>query len=380
MGSACSQACVTDSKGGPLETPGIFRNISFGKPASKSSLFQRQSSEEAGARGGNNNNYASENNVFVNNGKATGGSFKELDKLNESLVSYSSAKDHVEMDDLLEAAEAFEGENNNNANQKNASGRRGSIEILNNSITFNMSFDLEFLKSKQFQCFDISLLIISLLDYPDHLLYEAHCAQKGNLEAQVSLAIAYDKGTRGLEVNTAEAIRWYVLAADRGNLDAQMALGALYQTGHDGRFEPSEALAFKYYKLAAENGNPIAQFKVAVLMLSEPSKLYTTSQALQYLKQSARQGYVQAEACLATLLLEGKTIEMDIRKGIRLMKSAGLKGDYVALHNLAFAYKLGLGVFQDRDMALAYAELASFKSSGKFENDLEKSPGMINYF
>jgi hypothetical protein len=273
-----------------------------------------------------------------------------LNQTNKSEENSLSSESHGELEDLL-----LENDNQNKT-------KRRSIEILNNSISFSISFDLDFLKS-----------------FPDNMLYEAHCAQKGNQEAQVSLGIAYDKGTRGLTANTAEAVRWYALAADRDSLDAQMALAELYATGHQGRFEGSDALAFKYYKLAADNGHPEAQFKAATMILSEPSKLHDVPEALRYLKQSVKQGYTKALACCGTIMLQGKFVEMDIRRGVKFLKQAASQSDYVALHNLAFAFRLGLGVFQDRDQSRAYAELASFANRGKYDNDLEITPGMINY-
>jgi len=337
MGSACSSC----GKDGAVISPSIFRDMSSSslaggtKSAHKTNNVNNAADGGGGVAGDVEND---QNKDFIIH--------QALNELDEP----KSASKQTQIDDLLE-------QNDQNKN------RRGSIEMLNNSISYNTAFDLDFLKQ-----------------FPDNMLYEAHCAQRGHLDAQMSLGMAYDKGTRGLDVNTSEAMRWYTLAADRGDLDAQMALAELCSTGHHDRFEASQALGFKYYKLAADNGNAEAQFNAARLVLSEPSKLNDVSQALRYLRQSERQGFTKAQACYGTLLLEGKIVEMDIRRGVRLLKRAALESDYVALHNLSFIYRLGLGVFQDRDQSRAYAELASFAHRGNFENDLAVSSGLINYF
>jgi TPR repeat protein len=55
-------------------------------------------------------------------------------------------------------------------------------------------------------------------------------AEQDDTDAQISLGNLYFEGN-GVPLNTAEAIRWYTMAADHGNANAQMTLGFLYEYG-----------------------------------------------------------------------------------------------------------------------------------------------------
>eukprot|EP00475_Leptophrys_vorax_P007579 TRINITY_DN147_c0_g1_i1.p1 TRINITY_DN147_c0_g1~~TRINITY_DN147_c0_g1_i1.p1 ORF type:complete len:344 (-),score=98.34 TRINITY_DN147_c0_g1_i1:1201-2232(-) len=197
---------------------------------------------------------------------------------------------------------------------------------------------------------------ISLL--PDRLQKVAKLALHGNPEAQFTLAFAFDQGD-GVEVNTNEALRFYTLAAQNGNASAQNNLGVLYATGHKNRIQKNTKMAYRWYKAAAENGSAVGQFHVSLLSLTEESGFKPNREySYQMLKRSARQHYTMAQAMLGTAYLEGKICNVDLEKGIKLLKRAGEAEDPVALYNLAVAYKSGTGVTSDPDRANAYFELA----------------------
>jgi TPR repeat protein len=63
----------------------------------------------------------------------------------------------------------------------------------------------------------------------------------------------YQNG-KGVPQDDAEAIRWYLKAAEQGNADAQNNLGLMYQTE-----------AIKWYLKAAEQGNTGAQFNLGLM-------------------------------------------------------------------------------------------------------------------
>jgi TPR repeat protein len=217
------------------------------------------------------------------------------------------------------------------------------------------------------------------LAFPTELKYRAYLAMQGDSEAQKLLGDCYLNGLRGLNVSTREAFRWFEMAADNDNVAAQLTLADLYHTGYNGKFERSEVMAFKYYSLAAHNGDKDAQYKVAVRELCLPPKQRNLPKALRFLDRSARQLHTQAMACLGTILLEGKLCEKDVDQGISLLKEAALRDDRVAFHNLAVAYKLGIGVDQDFEKSIAYAELASFVEIGEIRNHLLVYPGLVHY-
>lgn len=72
-------------------------------------------------------------------------------------------------------------------------------------------------------------------------------AEQNDTDAQISLGNMYFEGN-GVPLNTAEAVRWYTLAADRGNANAQMTLGFLYQYGD--AVPQDYVQAYKWFALA----------------------------------------------------------------------------------------------------------------------------------
>jgi TPR repeat protein len=67
-------------------------------------------------------------------------------------------------------------------------------------------------------------------------------AERGDPDAQFSLGLMYANGT-GVQKDSAEAVKWYRIAADRGNAMAQRALGWCYENGDGVAKDEIEALA-----------------------------------------------------------------------------------------------------------------------------------------
>ena len=61
----------------------------------------------------------------------------------------------------------------------------------------------------------------------------------------------YQNG-KGVQQDDAEAIRWYLKAAQQGHADAQNNLGLMYQNGKGVKQDDAEAI--KWYLKAAEQG------------------------------------------------------------------------------------------------------------------------------
>jgi TPR repeat protein len=67
----------------------------------------------------------------------------------------------------------------------------------------------------------------------------------------------------GLPQDSAEAVRWYLLAADKGNEEALCFIGKMYETGDGVDQDFSEAM--RWYQLAAERGNAGAMFNIGMM-------------------------------------------------------------------------------------------------------------------
>ncbi|MGH7182158.1 MAG: tetratricopeptide repeat protein [Nitrospiraceae bacterium] len=77
-------------------------------------------------------------------------------------------------------------------------------------------------------------------------------ANLGEPRAQYNLAVLYDKGL-GVPQNDAEALRWYMRAAEHGDARAQFNLGLMYMNGQG--IEPNLIEAYYWVSLSTAQGN-----------------------------------------------------------------------------------------------------------------------------
>ena len=84
-------------------------------------------------------------------------------------------------------------------------------------------------------------------------------AEKGDLNAQFDLAGMYYEG-KGVPKNSAEAVKWFRLAANQGDMYAQFFLGLAYANGEG--VPKNNAEAVKWSRLAANQGYADAQFNL----------------------------------------------------------------------------------------------------------------------
>ena len=82
-------------------------------------------------------------------------------------------------------------------------------------------------------------------------------AQSGNLDAQLKLARAYERGN-GVSKNDQEALKWYRSAAEHGNPEAQENLGVIYLAGEIVKQDKHEA--FAWFQKSARQGNADAMY------------------------------------------------------------------------------------------------------------------------
>jgi S1-C subfamily serine protease len=76
-------------------------------------------------------------------------------------------------------------------------------------------------------------------------------AERGDMAAQVSLGICYEKGN-GVPKDSVEAAKWYRMAAEQGNASGQQLLGFCYAQGQGAPKDYVEA--YKWFNLATAQG------------------------------------------------------------------------------------------------------------------------------
>lgn len=90
-------------------------------------------------------------------------------------------------------------------------------------------------------------------------------AEKGNAECQAGLGLFYQAGERipgGVKADPAEAVKWYILAAEQNQQEAIFHLARLYLNGEGVKADSAEAV--KWFTKGAEAGNPDAQWMLGM--------------------------------------------------------------------------------------------------------------------
>lgn len=103
--------------------------------------------------------------------------------------------------------------------------------------------------------------------------------------------------------DSAEAAKWYRLAAEQGYAQAQFNLGVIYATGEGVPKDDAEAV--KWYRLAAEQGYAQAQFNLGVGYANGNGVPKENTEAARWYRLAAEQGYAKAQFNLSGMYWGG---------------------------------------------------------------------------
>jgi TPR repeat protein len=132
-------------------------------------------------------------------------------------------------------------------------------------------------------------------------------ANAGNVQAQVSLGIAYATGS-DVPADYVTAFRLFRLAADEGNPAGEAYLGALYASGRG--VPRDDAQAVQLFRLAAGKGNAMAQVNLADMYASGRGVQRNNAEAIGWYRRAAEQGNVDGMNGLAwRLAMEGRDLD-----------------------------------------------------------------------
>lgn len=128
------------------------------------------------------------------------------------------------------------------------------------------------------------------------------------LLSKVSLGEATDEYTlgemylngRGTETDPAEALAWFLKAANQGHIKAAYKVGHLYLLGQGTERSLSDALT--WLQRAAEAGYAPAQYELGQFYASNDAQGRESSLALMWLGRAKKNGYRPAAAAFAELV------------------------------------------------------------------------------
>lgn len=129
-------------------------------------------------------------------------------------------------------------------------------------------------------------------------------AEKGDADAAFNLGQAFRLG-RGVPADSAQAKRWFEVAANKGHIDAQVSLGLLL-------FDSGERpIAMSWLRKAAATGEPRALLVVGTALFNGDGMAQDPVLGYAYVSRAAAQGLAPAKSTLAEM---DQILTLDERK------------------------------------------------------------------
>jgi localization factor PodJL len=151
-----------------------------------------------------------------------------------------------------------------------------------------------------------------------------NAAAAGDTSALFEIAARYAEG-RGVPASTAEAAKWYRLAAERGLAIAQFRIASLYERG-DG-VEQSRMAAAEWYRRAAEQGNARAMHNLAVMLSEGIGGPPDFGEAARWFIRGADHGVRDSQYNLGVMFARGLGGEQDLVQSYKWFAIAAQQGD-----------------------------------------------------
>ena len=171
--------------------------------------------------------------------------------------------------------------------------------------------------------------------------------------------------------NYAEAMKWYLKAAEQENANAQSNLGLMYEKGQGVKQDYSEAN--KWYQKAAEQGNTSAQFNLGLSLYFGKGITQNYTEAFNWLLKAANSGGASAQYNVAGMYYIGEGVKQDYSEALKWYTKASDQGDTDALYCLGLMYAYGNGMkSQNIAEALNCFYKAAQKGHEKSKAELEK--------
>ncbi|MBI5360646.1 MAG: HEAT repeat domain-containing protein [Planctomycetes bacterium] len=116
-------------------------------------------------------------------------------------------------------------------------------------------------------------------------------AEEGNPVAQANLGVRYFYG-EDIDVDYAEALKWFQKSADQDNYMGQNGLANCYRLGAG--VNKDEARAFELFLDSAQQGYPSAQYNLSVCYMVGTGVKPDKQKALEWMQKAADQGMPEA--------------------------------------------------------------------------------------
>lgn len=190
-------------------------------------------------------------------------------------------------------------------------------------------------------------------------------AEQGDANAQVWLA-RYFVQTNKLE----EAVVWLGRAADKGNVEAQTLLGLAYLTGRAVTRSAEDAV--KWLRPVAEKAYPKAEGLLG-LAYATAAEVRNEEEGRRWVRKAAADGDPLGQTLLGEFMVFGRAgVEKNETEGIVWVRKAAEQGDARAQYLLSGLLVNGVGTEKDFIQARFWLELAAAQGHADARKTLEQ--------
>jgi TPR repeat protein len=194
-------------------------------------------------------------------------------------------------------------------------------------------------------------------DFAQAAEWYKRASAEGNTNADRLLGVLYLHGA-GVEKEFGQARAHLVRAAEAGDAEAMRIVGTMDESGQ-GIASPDYAEAMRWYINAAEAGNPAALFNQSKLYQDGLGVPQDHAKAIELLEQAAAKGHLMSMTTLGVYHEQGVGVPKDFAKALEYYERAAAQGDADAAYFAAALYDQGLGVARDVDKARQFYQQAA---------------------
>lgn len=207
-----------------------------------------------------------------------------------------------------------------------------------------------------------TLLGVGLIDVniAEAVKWFREAAEQGFPEAQFLLGNAYANG-EGVPKDAAEAVKWFREAAEQGYVKAQVALGTFYLKETD----PSKEEAVNWFQKAAEQDDANAQFNLGICYGNGIGVPKDSTQAVKWFLKSSTQQHSGAEYNLGIMYFNGIGVPKDETESVKWLGKAAEHGHIKAQFLMGVALMDGVGGVKDLVRAYKWLMLAGEEGDKK---------------
>ena len=178
-------------------------------------------------------------------------------------------------------------------------------------------------------------------------------AEGGDIEAMDQVALMYAKGDN-LNQNDDEAKRWFWEAINRGSINSMYNLGIRLAEGSIGEHDPATAFSL-FQRVANADLEQVCRLYGSEFVELHPVYEDFVSSRIPYLVHTQS----SAMHALAVMMSSGNGVPADPLMAVRWLLKSFEKGLPDAAYALGCTYWHGIGVEQDKNLAIEWFKKAS---------------------